>query len=456
MSSLKLEYRINGQGPTSLTQSQTVVLLAGDTVEISAGQDVSWSGASSTPSSVTVSDLQTTPRKWSGQISSTVDDSVRYTITAKLVGASASSKINLELRINAQDRRNGDYQVFATNGTRQTLKLDFDRKTYRMTDAAGVAESGVIGLDATASGTFVFSSARTGGSINNARFRVSLAPDYVVVGAYPFAMPGGTAAVRPFVASRAPIKSPADLDGSFNGLGISMVGTTPDSSINNLRISGRGTTLYDCTDDRIYNTNFCPLGSLKTYSVTKGVTDGVWRAVNNADSSDVRNFSVVKFDDDRVYLEAEQPSFDSFRFRVGVMVDSSTYTSVMTAYGAATDGSWGRSVTKPGRSVLVEYPLARQSSALQGLPTSDDGLERLYTRSAVGLDGTALELSAFVGMIDVLLPVSESTISFPRGLGYALMTPTSYFTARSPQLFARIGPRVPGAAGYLEIGLIER
>ncbi len=458
-SPLKLEIKINGQGPNAVTQGQTLVLTAGDAVEISADQDVTWSGVSNTSptvdttvGTVTVADLQTSPRKWSGQIVSATNDSGSYTITAKAAGASASSKIDLQLRITPQDRRNGDYQVFATNGAQQTLKLDFNRKTYKMTDAAGVAESGAIGADATSSDTFVFSNARTGGSTNNARFRVSLVSDHIVVGGYPFAMPGGTTAVRPFVASRAPIKSATDLDGSFNGFGTSMAGTTADSSINSLRISSQGTKLEVCTDDVIYSVDSCPPASLKTYSVSKGATDGAWHAVNNADPGDAHNFSVVKFDNDRAYLEAEKPSANAFRFRIGLNISSSLPTSVITAYGAATDGSWGSSVTKPVSRVLIDYTLARQSSAGPGLPTGD--VVRGYARNAIGLDGAALETTAFVGQFYALAPVP--VLPFALGLNYALTMPTSYFMAYSPQLFARVGPRVPGAAGYLEIGLIER
>jgi hypothetical protein len=231
-----------------------------------------------------------------------------------------------------------------------------------------------------------------------------------------------------------------------------MAGTTADSSFNSLRISNQGTKLEVCTDDVIYNVSNCPPASLKTYAVSKGTTDGAWRAVNNADAGDTHDFSVVKFDNDRAYLEAEKPSSNAFRFRIGLTIGSSATSSEKAAYGAATDGSWGRSATKPQSSVLVDYKLARQSSAGPGLPTGD--VVRGYTRSAIGLDGTALELTAFVAEFYALLPITE--LPFALGLNYALTTPTSYFMAYSPQLFARVGPRVPGAAGYLEIGLIER
>lgn len=461
---LSLDITINGMATSPVARDTKLVLLAGDTVEISANQDVIWDGSSDTIANaliglgesvgaVSVADLQTSPRKWSGRIMNARITGAYYTIYAKAADPMSGRKIDLELEIRPQDRRNGDYSVFATNGTQQTLKLDFDRKTYKMTDVAGMSESGTFSSYEGIFDTYVFSSSRISGPTNTARFRISMVTDHVVVGTFPFAMPGGAYAVRPFVASRTPIQSPADLDGNYSGVGVSMAMMTADSSFNSLNISNQGTRMEVCTDDVLYNVRSCPSASLKRYSVSKGAAEGIWRAVNDADPADIHSFIVARMENDRVYLEAEKLSSDVFRFRIGMpgtgYLDSGY---VVTAYGGATDGSWGRSVISPAGKTSFDYRLARQSSSGPGLPGGN--LVRGYTRSSIGLNGEESEMSAFVGEPYALAPVSA--LPFDLNYQYAITTPASYFMTSSQQIFARVGPRVPGAAGYLEIGLIER
>lgn len=454
-SPLKLDVKINDVASAPITENSLLELFAGDTVEVSVNQDVTWEGRSNTPSNVvTVANAQTSPRKWSGQITSAHRSNASYTISVTSIGASAPKKIDVELRMKPADQRNGEYRVFATNGTKPTLKLDFDRKTYKMTDATGASESGGFSPDANVQGTYVFANARITGTTNTARFRVFEIGDYTVVGSFPFAIPGGTHAVRPFVAARLPIQAPEDIEGNYNGFGTSMAGTVPDSSINSLRISDRGAKMELCTDDVIYNVTSCPPASLKTYTVSRGTTDGAWRAVNNADSADVHNFSVVRMDNDKIYLEADKDASGAFVFRIGLQDGGNPGSSYeMLAYGGATDGSWGLSRMNPVRASLYDYATVRQSSAGPGLPAGDP--YRGYVRTAVAPSGADSSMSAVVGAFAVFGPPLPSTLPFPLNVRYAAASPVSYLMARSERLFVRAGPRVPGAAGYLEIGLVE-
>lgn len=465
---LKLEVKINGQAMGPVIQGSLLGVTAGDALEISSDQDVTWeetsnpvsnqaSSAGARPDVVTATNVKVSSKKWAGQIVSPEKATGYYAITAKTTGSSIAKKIGLELLVNAEDERNGDYQVFATNGEKLTLKLDFNRKTYKMRDNAGLSESGSFNPDASvkdAHDTYIFSTSRVSGSTNTARFRVSLVTDFTVVGTFPFAMPGGAYAVRPFVASRTPIKSPDEIDGNYNGFGTSMAAMIPDSSFNSLRISNHGTQLDLCTDDVIYSVGSCPPASLKSYSVSKGATDGAWRAVNKSDPTDIHNFSVVRIDNDKVYLEADKFSSNAFMFRIGLPDGGNPGSShEMFAYGGATDGSWGLSAMNPVGSTLFDYSLARQSSPGPAVP----GGERFrgYTRSYTNLSGPESSMSAIVGSFAVIGPPLPAVIPFALNVRYAVASPVSYLMARSEKVFVRVGPRVPATSGYLEIGLIK-
>jgi hypothetical protein len=319
----------------------------------------------------------------------------------------------------APDARNGRYKVYASNGTRQQLALNLDSKRYEMTDESGAVASGSFTEDASEAGTFVFDSSRITAPTNTARFRLAA---NTVVGAFPFAVAQVTPAsyaVRPFVASRSLVKTQAELDGTYNRLGINLTATTADSSIAQIQIANGGTTLYLCNDSTIYRIDTCPAASVRTYAVSAGATVDTWQIVNVANPSDSGSFGMARIGDDNVYLSAgPQPATPTTSvFRIG-LPERVTWPATASR-GGATNGSWG--------SVAV------------------DGSG--YTRTQVLPNGTPATRSATLAIAGVSGPYGMRAASFSG--------PELHFATQSGKLFAMVGARTPATAGALEIDLID-
>jgi hypothetical protein len=319
----------------------------------------------------------------------------------------------------APDARNGRYKVYATNGSRQTLALNLDSKRYEMTDGAGTTDAGSFAEDPAEAGSFVFGSSRITSSTNTARFR--LAKD-TVVGAFPFAVAQVTPAsygVRPFVASRALTKTQADLDGTYNRLGINVTATAADSTITQFQITNGGTTLYLCNDNTIYRIDNCPAASVRTYSVTAGATVDTWQITNVANPLDNGGFAMARIGDDNVYLSAGYlPSAPTTSvFRIG-LPERVTWPATASR-GGATNGSWG--VVAVGTSS--------------------------YARTQVLPNGTTASRNATLAPMGSFGPYGMRSASFSG--------PEFHFATQSGKLFAMVGSRAPATAGTLEIDLID-
>ncbi|SCX73895.1 hypothetical protein [Variovorax sp. EL159] len=328
-------------------------------------------------------------------------------------------QINLIDTGTAPDARNGRYKVYATNGSRQTLALNLDSKRYEMTDAAGTVASGSFAEDTAAAGSFTFDSNRITSPVNTARFR--FATD-TVVGSFPFAaaqVSPVSYAVQPFVASRALVKTQADLDGVYNRLGINLTATTGDSSITQIQVANGGTVLYLCNDNVIYRIDNCPAASVRTYTVSAGPTVDTWHIVNVANPSDSGNFGIARVGGENVFLaagvSASTPTIS--QFRIG-LPERTTWPTIVTR-GGATNGSWG--------STAID---ATSYARTQALP-----------------DGTTATLNATLGSMGAIGPINLRAATFSG--------PAYHFASQSNKLFAMVGSRNPATAGALEIGLID-
>lgn len=319
----------------------------------------------------------------------------------------------------APDARNGRYKVYATNGTRQTLALNLDSKRYEMTDETGTVASGSFAEDTAEAGSFVFDSSRITSPVNTARFR--LAAD-TVVGSFPFAVAQVTPAsygVRPFVASRALVKTQAALDGVYNRLGINLTATTGDSSITQIQVANSGTTLYLCNNATIYRIDTCPSATLLTYTVSPGATVDTWDIVNVANPSDHGSFAIARVGNENIYLSAGiVPSTPTTSvFRIGLPERAAWPT--VTARGGAANGGWGNTAVDASS----------------------------YARTRVLPDGTSGTLNATLGSMGVAGPINMRAAGFPNS--------TFHFSSQSSKLFAMVGARSPATGGALEIGLID-
>jgi hypothetical protein len=328
-------------------------------------------------------------------------------------------QINLIDTGTAPDARNGRYKAYATNGTRQTLALNLDSKRYEMTDEAGTVASGSFAEDTAEAGSFVFDSSRITSPVNTARFR--LATD-AVVGSFPFAVAQVTPVsygVRPFVASRALVKTQAALDGVYNRFGINLTATTGDSSITQVQIANGGATLYLCNDNGIYRIDNCPAASLRTYTVSAGPTVDTWHIVSVTNPSDNGNFGIARIGGENVYLGAGVSSSTPTisQFRIG-LPERATWPTI-AARGGAANASWGG--------------------------TSVDAAN--YARMQVLPDGTTATLNATLDSTGTISPLNMRTATFGSS--------TLHFASQSSKLFAMVGSRSPATAGALEIGLID-
>ena len=242
----------------------------------------------------------------------------------------------------ASDPRNGSFSAFVTNGTRQTLALDFDNKTYTWSDSANAQVTGKFVEDSAQPGTYVFQSSRITTTANTARFR--LAHD-AVVGAFPFQLATSAAesyATQPFVAARTLETRQVALDGVYNRFGINVSTTTKLSDISQFQISGGGTTLTRCDDATIYRIETCPSASLQTWQLSPGSKSGNWNMVNlTTPGGGTGVMSIALVGGKKVFLIAGQDLDHpgTAVFRIGL--PESTDWPAGNAYGGTTAGAWG-------------------------------------------------------------------------------------------------------------------
>ncbi|SCK61112.1 hypothetical protein VAR608DRAFT_6967 [Variovorax sp. HW608] len=412
--------KINGQAATAQSADQYAVK-PGDTVEITPSQSVSWTSSSS-PVGISANALASTPSQWSAQLVNETSAPATYTVTAS-AGAAAANTKSLQFVVAGGDSRNGSYKAFATNGTRQTLALNFDTSTYTWTDSNNVVLTGSFAADANEAGTYVFQSARITTVANTARFHLN---QDTVVGAFPFVVTQSTTetyAIQPFVASRALETQQAALDGVYNRFGIDVGPSAQSSDISQFQISGGGTTLVRCNDGNISRIELCPPASLQTWQISPGSVSGMWTMVDTASPSNTANIALARIGNQRIFLIAGKSLSDPHTtvFRIGV--PESTAWPAGTGYGTATPGSWGR------------VQVAANNTS---------------TRSGVATDGSAVQtFNTFYSMAP----------SQPNGMRLLPNTSTgaTYFTMQGANIFAIVGANDPshGTNGYLQISLMD-
>jgi len=341
-------------------------------------------------------------------------------LTARTATSAALDAQAITARLNAADPRNGVYYVYAadgTNGTRQKLGVNFGTKSYTLTDSQGQATSGTFSEDVAEPGTYVFASARITSTVNTARFR--LTPD-AIIGAFPFEKPWSNPVshqVMPFVAARAFVTEPAQLDGTYNRFGVSRNSNgTSDSQMLAMRISGSGKTLEMCFDNTIYRIESCPVASKRTYAITAS-PDFAWTAVNTVSPSDLLQFRMARIGGQNVWLSGgyTDAAPDVHVFRVGLK-DSPSWPKIRYV-GASTEGSWGTNVFDATTSV----------------------------RTAVTPEGVTGDLT---------LPFAE--MGGPQGIRSLNATgQKKYYAIQNGVLSVIVGTRNPDTQGYIQVNLFK-
>lgn len=226
--------------------------------------------------------------------------------------ASAATRIG-----SAQDPRDGEYTVAATDGRGYTLTLDYVALTYSMV-GPGVNRSG--SFTATADGGYQIS--------GNERWRASAD---LVVGGFDFG-----SGVLPFVAGRSFLTSVSALPSAE----LNLVARVVDASGASTRATGARWSpgrLQICTTEPFVSVGACAPGDLKTYALTVNAS-GLFTAFELA-SGQSFSFRVARAGAGVVYLRTGGET--TRVFQVGLLENAGP--SGGTVQGAASDGAWGTS-----------------------------------------------------------------------------------------------------------------
>jgi hypothetical protein len=409
---------INGSAVTADANGQFAVK-PGDTVEITPSQSADWTTSASSDAAVSLRNPSVSGSKWAAQILNATANSVSYTVSAKATANQSLTKATV-LNVSAGDARNGTYRIYAANALQYQLTLDFNANVYTFVNQDGSTPvSDTFNTDSSEPGSYFFKTSRVASVANMSRFRMTTD---AVVGAFPFVDPvaTGTAyAVKPFIGARNLVTSQAQLDGTYNRLGIQRTAASEASQITQTELSSGGTVFKLCNDATIYSIANCPVLSVVTYTVSASEIPGIWQIANNANPADTGRFAMARIGDQNVYLSAgASPSTPGmFVWRLGVQ-DTPVWAAG-TGYGGSTKGTWGTiNMTATGN-----------------------------TRSAINPDGTtATAANNFAGM-GVMGPAGMR--QFPDGTG------STYFATYNTKLFTIVGASNATTGGYLQLNLLD-
>ena len=412
---LTVQVSVNGK-PVTPDASGAYAVKPGDTVGVTPSQTANWTSANGGTGAITLRNPAVSGSQWTAQVVNTSTNEALYTVTAN---SGSGATLRSIFKVAGGDARNGAYAVFATNGTRQTLVLNFDIKTYEMSEGMSKTVAGSLDKDPSAAETYVFY-APGNSDVTTARFRVA---QDTIVGAFPFGVtqsPTVAYAVQPFVASRALATSQADLDGVYNRFGIDVSATAAVSDISQFRISAGGTTLRRCADMTIYRIDDCPVASLQTWSVSPGSSAGTWRMVQASDPAGYADFAMARVGDQKIFLAAGKLRTDPMASVFRIAVAESGNWPAGRGYGSTTKGSWGQ---------------------------VDVGATESF-RTATAVDGTASSAHNIFGSLGLMGPQGIRTIvNGAPG--------ETYFAMQGAGIFAIIGARNLQTGGYLQLNLMD-
>ncbi len=410
---LKLTVEIAGSIATP-DGSGTYSVLPGQEVVVKSSDSVAWAASGGGGTATLTNDVDTGATQWVSRFAnSSKTNAASYNLVAS-ASEGRTKQVNFAVQTGSYD--NGDYMVFAANGSRQKLHIDFDAKTYDVTDAVGDKTSGTF----TANGTgWVFANSRITG-VNNATF-LTLKDSFA--GGFPFAVPFSSPVAyknAPFIATRAFVTTQAKLDGTYDRARIEISSTDRDSAIAQIQISGGGTVMKQCVDQNIFRIENCPGASMVTSTVAADAEAGMWALKDPTNGSLLGKFAIATVDGEKIYLSAgTSPATAAQVMAIGVPAVA-TYAD-FNASGWATDGDINLSTVSPGLYSLSAPagPVITKSLALNAMISDAPAGMR------VAVDGAA--------------PSDQ------------------YLAMRSSKLDLLIGNRGPSSPtrGYLHLGVIQ-
>lgn len=388
-------------------------VLPGQSVVVKANEASSWVG-SDVGSGVTRTDVDTGTAQW---VSLFENPSALLPGAYKLTASASGGRTKtVDFLVQTGDYRNGEYLVFAANGSRQTLNINFDMDTYTMTDAAGVSTSGALTPPVAPAKDWTVQSSRIVGANTSSLRSVR----DTIVGGFPFAVPfaaGGNFAAYPFVATRALVLTQNKLDGVYDRAHIQhLAGGGGQSAISQFSISDGGTKMQLCTHATIYQIGLCPPGNVVTLKVDPDTRAGFWLMKTAATGAVQGRFSMATVDGEKIFLSAGTSTADGSQVMT-VGVPTRVGASAFTSSGWSTDGTLD--VTN---ATAVKYEMDM----------------------TVAGPGTLLDLSRGIA-------ASPSSL----GIHSASQGGDVFFTMRSTRIELLIGARSSSRAGFLHVGIVD-
>lgn len=202
--------------------------------------------------------------------------------------------------------RENTYRVYAANGMRKLLRLDFVNKRYEMLDETdrvhdGHSTSGSLSEDPAEPGTYILGTDRSVPNDITSRLRVAQG---AVVGGFAFEMPQFSEtfyAWAPFIGANDFIVDPAQLDGDYTRMGFTrqLPNGSSLTSLAALRITGGGRTVEACAQGAVQWTQ-CT--DVRRYMLSAAAVDGVWTATGSSPNN-VFEFRVARIGNQKVWLE---------------------------------------------------------------------------------------------------------------------------------------------------------
>ncbi|NIM39864.1 MAG: hypothetical protein GTN84_01690 [Hydrogenophaga sp.] len=358
------------------------VVRPGQSVAVRSNHDATWSG-NDLGSGVTRTERDTGNAQWISRFANPSPGAPgSYRLTA---GASGGRTLTLDFTVQTGDYRNGEYMLYAANGTRQKLTINFDTATYSTTDGTGGVESGTLTAPAGPATDWTVHSARIAG-FNAASLR-SLGD--TIVGALPFRVPSaapGTFAVYPFIATRAFLLSANRLDGVFNRLQIQyLTGGGRQSAISQLGVFDGGTVMKQCSHLTIHEIDTCPAASVVTSRLEPDPDNsGLWLMKHPTTNALMGRIGIAEINGEKIYLSGgASPSDGSQLLSIGL--PSQTRVPTFTSSGWSTDGTLDSVVATPttydidhDTGAISTHNLTLNTISPPGLHLLSDGTQHYF------------------------------------------------------------------------------
>lgn len=415
-SKVALTVEVGGSVTTAGTAG-SFVTAPGRQILITASEPVQWTGAS-TGEVVKRTEISTSTTQWISKLANT-DHAQNGAYTLTVVTADGLSK-TLRFVVQPGDARNGDYKVFAVSGARLAMAVDFDLGSYDMTDLSGTKSSGSLSPPPSPGGSYSVSNPRITTPVNVSSLR---AFGDTIVGAFPFQVAFSSPvsyAAAPFIATRAQVSVPADINGVYNRLRVDRNATASDSFISQMRLSGGGTVLTECADNQIFRIDLCPVPSTVVHDVALDAEPGLWAILDPVSHARTGRFSIARVNGENVYLSAGDTTVNSIPtviFSIG-LPEVATWTTFNSS------GGWSNQ-----SSVDIASATATTSFLSYTDSTGATSLLRNFTLGGI--------------------------VNGPTGMRSAVDGADAYFTIRSSKLEVLAGSRNPATRGYMHLGVIN-